>query len=110
MCSILFLSICPPGCTDPPQASRPHRPHPRTGCAPNLPPAGQRLHSDVALPAVPALPPLRSPRRAHVRGLPGSLLPEVGLQGTGPKPDYSGTPDLRGNGLPCQRSRLYAAE
>lgn len=109
-CFSLLFSIFPPGCADPAQASRPHRPHPRAGCAPNFPPAGQRLHPDVALPAVPALPPLRPPRRAHVRGLPGSLLPEVGLQGTGPQSDHSGTPDLRGNGLPGQRSRLHAAE
>lgn len=106
----LSLRLCGPGRPDSSQTSWLHRPRPRPGRAPDLPAAGKRLHPDVALPAVPALLALRAPRCAHVRGLPGALLPEVRFPRSGPQWDHRGAPDLHRDVLPGQGTRLHAAQ
>lgn len=109
-CYICPVALRSPGCNDTSQASWNHGPHPRPGGPPDLPSAGERLHPDVALPAVPPLPALRPPHGTHVRGLPGSLLPEVGFQGSGPQRGHSGAPQVHWDVLLSQGPRLHASQ
>jgi len=105
----LALSVCL-GRPAASQATWLHGAHPCAGGASHLPPAGQGPHPDVALPELPALPALRAPHPAHVRGLPGALLPEVRLRCAGPQRHHGGAPHLHRDDVPCQGTRLHAPE
>lgn len=78
---MLLSALCPPGSHDSACPRHPYCAHPCALRAPPLPPAGQRLHPAVALPAVPALHAGPAPSSAHLRGLPGAFLPQGRLQG-----------------------------
>ncbi|XP_078392754.1 uncharacterized protein LOC144676121 isoform X2 [Cetorhinus maximus] len=60
-------------------SSRFHGAYPCPGRAPHLPPAGERTHLTLALPAVPPLPAPCSPGSPDVRGFPGFFLQQVRL-------------------------------
>ncbi|CAG12207.1 unnamed protein product [Tetraodon nigroviridis] len=93
--------------------SRPRHPdcaHPRVVSAPPLPPAGQRLHPAVALPAVPPLYTGLPPCPAHLRGLPGALLPQGRLPGEGPVGHLRIQHALPGDGVHALRAGVRSAE
>lgn len=107
-----LLLLLPPsaGGHDPTRARHPHRAHPRAVGAPPLPAAGQRLHPAVALPAVPALHAGPAARAAHLRGLPGALLPQGRLQGEGPLGHLRVQHALPGDGVHAVRPGVRTAE
>lgn len=106
----LMPSLLCPGGHDPARPGHPDRAHPRVVSAPPLPPAGQRLHPAVALPAVPALYAGPPPRPAHLRGLPGALLPQGRLQRERPVGHLRIQHALPGDGAHALRAGVRSTE
>lgn len=107
--SLMTVPVCSGG-HDPSHPRHPDGAHPRAVGAPRLPPAGQRLHPAVALPAVPALFAGPVPCLAHLRGIPGALLPQGRLQKHRPVDHRRVQHALSGDGVQALRAGVRSAE